>query len=273
MKLVELSVSDVSDEQLVRYRFQARNYGGLTGRLFINDVEIHQFSPDQSLVSCDNIQNWLMPGENKLVISITAAPEHCPVGGQSLYECSLHGMTHPSIPDDTNCLWEVKIDSLIEPPPVSQYYSFEFTSLQVPTSSLWKKAEVMEILDPHDRENILVLQNALLNAFEVGDVKQVMDIYRYVVEEEASMRNADVRDSTQMVEEEISFLADLKKQGLIEFIKEDDVYFNQLVGNRVVQLCSERGGSPLTIRSSDGENIQLNLYASRINGDWNLVRR
>jgi len=279
MNSFELPVKDVSDEQLVRYRFQAKNWGELRGRLFINDVEIHNFSSKKSQLSCDDIQNWLMPGDNNIVISITG-------GGTSnsanninendktpLYERSLHGMSKPEFPNDSNCLWEININELPQATPLLLQYTFTFTSLQVPTSQLWKNAEIVEGLKDKDRDEILSLQQKLVSGFKRGSIESVMDVYKFVMTEEAAMRNEDVSSSVQKVKDEVSFLAEMSQQGLVRFQQEEEVYFNHLVGNRVVQLCSEKGGATVTIRGEEGEFISLNLYASKINGEWNLVRR
>ncbi len=276
MSTVELAVRDVADEQLHRYRFQAKNWGGISGRLFINEVEIHSFSPQKSQVSCDDIQNWLMPGDNNVVISITAGPqaEHdAKTQSHPYYECSLHGMAQAGFPNYENCLWEITIDELSQAPPLTLHYVFGFTSLQVPTSQLWRKAEVVNVLQPDDKAALLALQDSLVGAFERGEVDKVMEIYRFVVSEQALMRDEDISQSMAQVREEVSYFAELAQQGLIRFEQEKEVYFNQLVGNRVVQLRSETGTPTVTLSAEHGDFIHLNMYAAKIDGQWILVRR
>ncbi len=276
MTTLELAVRDVADEQLHRYRFQAKNWAGITGRLFINEVEIHNFSPQKSQVSCDDIQNWLMPGDNRVVISITAGPEpgyRADEEPKPCYECSLHGMARAGFPNYDNCLWEILLEELPQTPPLTLNYTFCFTSLQVPTSQLWRKAEVVNVLKPEDKAALLALQDSLVGAFERGAVEQVMEIYRFVVSEQALMRDEDISQSMAQLREEVIYFTELAGQGLIRFHQDREVYFNQLAGNRVVQLCSESGEPTVTLAAEHGDFIHLNMYAARIDGQWMLVRR
>lgn len=273
MNHIELKVNDVSDEQLCYYRLQARNYAGLTGRLFINDVEVHRFSPEQSQISCDNIQNWLMPGENYVVISITDGGEFDTLEGSPLYECSLHGMTRPGIPDDANCLWNISLETTEKEFPMSRAWQFCFTSLQVPTSQLWRSAEIVEVLNDNDRNDIIALQNKLVSAFEEGKSDEVLKIYDFILVDEAGMLHDSVQVSTGQAAEEMEMISDMTQQGLVKFNQQQDVYFNHIVGNRVIQLCSDEGGATVTINGGEGEYIDLNIFASRIDNEWHLVRR
>ncbi|VAW74454.1 hypothetical protein MNBD_GAMMA12-187 [hydrothermal vent metagenome] len=273
MSHIELKVSDVSDEQLCYYRLQARNHAGLTGRLFINDVEVHRFTPDKSQISCDNIQNWLMPGDNYLVISITEDGSIDLDDETPLYECALHGMTSPGIPDDTNCLWSISLEHSEKNFPMSRAWQFCFTSLQVPSSQLWRNAEVVDVLNDNDRNDIVALQNKLVLAFEDGKSDEVLKMYDFILTEEASMLHDSEQIKSSQVIEEMEFLSDMTQQGLVKFTQQDDVYFNHIVGNRVIQLCSDAGGATVTINGGEGEYIDLNIFASRIDKEWHLVRR
>jgi len=269
---IELKVNDVSDEQLCYYRLQARNHAGLTGRLFINDVEVHRFTPNKSLISCDNIQNWLMPGDNYVVISITEGGVY-DESDTPLYECALHGMTSPGIPDDANCLWNISLENSEQTFPMSRAWQFGFTSLQVPTSQLWRNAEIVEVLNDEDRNNIIALQNKLVLAFEDGKSDEVLRMYDFILAEEAGMLHDSVQVESSQVVQEMEFLPDMTQQGLVKFTQKDDVYFNHIVGNRVIQLCSDAGGATVTINGGEGEYIDLNIFASRIDNEWHLVRR
>jgi len=273
MNHIELKVNDVSDEQLCYYRLQARNHAGLTGRLFINDVEVHCFSPDKSQISCVNIQNWLMPGDNYVVISITEGATVEVDSDTPLYECALHGMTSPGIPDDTNCLWNISLENTEKDFPMSRAWQFGFTSLQVPSSQLWRSAEIIEVLNDEDRNNIIALQNKLVLAFEDGKSDEVLKLYDFILEEEAGMLHDSVQLESSQVAEEMEYLSDLTQQGLVKFTQQHDVYFNHIVGNRVIQLCSDEGGATVTINGGEGEYIDLNIFASRIDKEWHLVRR
>lgn len=273
MNHIELVVRDVSDEQLCYYRLQARNHAGLTGRLFINDVEVHRFTPDKSQISCDNIQNWLMPGDNYVVISITEGGTVGLSSDTPLYECALHGMTSPGIPDDVNCLWTISLDHSEQKFPMSRAWQFGFTSLQVPTSQLWRNAEVVEVLNDADRKDIIALQNKLVLAFEDGKSDEVLKMYDFILTEEAGMLHDSVQVESSQVVQEMEFLSDMTQQGLVKFTQQDDVYFNHIVGNRVIQLRSDEGGATVTINGGEGEYIDLNIFASRIDNEWHLVRR
>jgi hypothetical protein len=273
MESQEIKVNDVSDEQLKFHRFHARNLKGLTGRLFINDVQIHEFSPETSQLSCNDIQNWLMPGENSIVLSITKGPVDSLEDGLPLYECSLHGAPETQIPDERNCLWSLEIKELSSEPPCTLNYTFQFTSLQVPTSQLWRDAQVVDHLDDKDRQRIVGLQHQLVSAFKTADTDQVMNIYNFVLSDEALMLDVDSVLSNEQVKQEVEFIGDMAKQGAVSIDEAEDVYFNHLVGNRVVQLCSESGGPTIAMRDDEGEEIYLNIYASKLNGEWNLVRR
>ncbi len=274
MNPIELNVSDVSDEQLHFYRFQSRNWGGLHGRLFINDVEIHEFSPTRSQVSCSDIQNWLMPGDNTVVVSVTDMDPGTQTGaGECLYECSLHGMPTPNLPDDSNCLWTIRIDDLQNTQPFTRVYSFGFTSLQVPTSRLWRKADVIDLLPEPEKQRVLQLQDELVAAFRHGDSAKLLKLYEFVVQEETDMRKQDSNEIFERIREEMLALSEMSREGLVQFHQETDVYFNHLAGNRVVQLCSEEGGATIRLQGEGEEYIPINIFASRIDGQWNLVRR
>ncbi len=273
MQTLDLKVRDVSDEQLHFYRFQAKNHAQLTGRLFINDVEIHNFTPEQNQISCNDIHYWLMPGENSISISIENVPNIVNEGMSPLYACSLHGMTSMNLPDESNCLWKIEVLDLESDPPLSLHYKFDFTSLQVPSSDLWRKAETIDFLPEVEQEQILLLKNKLVNAFEQGKSDDVMGIYEYVLNEEASMDNKELRESKMLVNEELSYLSEMAKEGYIKFEQANGYYFNHLAGNRVVQLCSDSGGPAIRMCDDEGESVGINIYASKIDGEWNLVRR
>lgn len=273
MQILELKVKDVSDQQLHHYRFQARNHAKLSGRLFINEVEIHRFTPEHNQISSNQIHNWLIPGENTLTISI----EDCASSEQDtfnpMYSCSLHGMPLINLPDDHNCLWKIEVLDIDSRPPLSLHYNFLFTSLQVPSSKLWKNAEQVEYLAQTEQEEILSLKNALVSAFETGDADKVIAIYDYVLNEEALMFNQKMTESLAKIREELSVLSNMAKQGCLRLEHGDNYYFNHLADNRVVQLCAESGGAAVIMYDDNGDAIELNIYASKIDGQWSLVRR
>jgi len=273
MDTLNLKVKDVSDKQLHCYRFRAKNHSQLTGRLFINDLEIHHFTPESNQLSCADIHYWLMPGENHITIAIEDAPNVINEGLNPLYACSLHGMTSLGIPDDHNCLWKIEILDLEDEPPLSLHYKFNFSHLQVPSSDLWSKAEAMSILPEAEQNQIVSLKENLVSAFKAGDTEKVMGLYQYVIYEEASMNNKELDESLTLVEEEFSFLSEMTQQGHVKFEQTDEYYFNHLAGNRVIQLCSDSGGPAIKMIDDAGDSIGLNIYASKIEGEWNLVRR
>lgn len=217
------------------------------------------------------INEWLKPGENTITL-YAAWPEEkpfVPATGRVSLRVFESKPAAPSPAPGVVCgasRWPL--------PPAPEVYPFQaavpFTVTAAPPTQLWQEAEVVEELEPADRQAILALVERLRLALMRSDFEAAITLLAYRYDDLARANNGDpdrlrqiaVKQYTRMMAEPLprsTALAD------------EEVLLTLAAAGQVVHVGRPQGKDAILLSTEDSE-YAIPVYAARITGRWRLVR-
>lgn len=227
---------------------------GALGEVRVNDVPMFQFEGNASGGGGAPVGSWLKAGSNVLTLTLEK-----PLAKGDRVTLSVHAAPAGSFPDEKTALFEVQADA-------AGAWSFELPADLAPQGQLWKRAAVVERLTDDDVKALTALARTLLTALQKGDVKALVALRAYQLEELALVNHVDKKRLQASLEDSARELKkDFAKAKLPEKLE-----CRLVAGGRLVRVRAPGGGSPISVKTRDGERA-MDVTAAKVDGKWTLV--
>jgi hypothetical protein len=253
-------VAKLPAAQLKLFALTYRSETGTVGEVLINDVPAIRFNGEGNSGSSSEVQAWLMPGTNTIVLNLDKT------GGDSpeLASVTLHGLAGPGFPGDENAIVNVAVKKGTTPGALR--YRFELPEKQAPPVQLWKRAAVVGALTDADRKELDALATQLLSAMQKGDTAGLRKLWQFVVEERARATYGDPKQQLAAIDK----MAPEMKKTFAKATVSRPLQYRLVGGARIVQITAGSGKPPIVVREKDGES-SMPMSAAKIDGRWTLV--
>lgn len=239
----------------------------LQGAVVLNGVPIVSEKEKKGISGQLEVQNYIMPGENKLdlrgIKMTNPAAAVYPIMSVAIYRAKRGTM--PNQGEKVAAFdWEGKDGA--DPLPFHKTIVFNLTD--APASEIWTAAEAVS-LTAQDKQQIEVLMQEFLAACQKKDTKKFIALTAFSMAEQARMSGGNIEEMQSALAKALPGM--LKELGGTQLKKVDfkSLRYRLILGNRVVMVLTEDDKEPIGNKSGE---ITIPFNVSKIGGKWMLSR-
>lgn len=239
----------------------------MQGAVTLNGVPIVSEKEKKGISGQLEVQNYIMPGENKLDIR-GIKMTHPAAAAYPLLNVTIYRAKRGTMPNEGEKVasfeWEGKDGA--EALPFKKEILFNLTD--APPSELWTTADVLS-LTAADKKQIQVLMQEFHTACQKRDTKKFIAMTSFSLAEMARISGNNFEEMQGAMAKALPEM--LKELGGNKLAKVDvkSLQYRLILGNRVVMVLTKDGKEP--IGDKKGE-ITIPFNVSRIGGKWMMSR-
>lgn len=246
---------------------------GLHASVEINGFEAIAHDEGFSLVSSSPIDYWLSNEANSIVVDIEPLTNGEKISGDLSIEIFKHDPKY-DVPTPGVSYW--KFDLSNEPDVIGKVPVFKKTSelliKHTLGSQLWSDAEVVKNVSTSDKKEILSLIQTLETAILSKNTKLIINSFEYKIAEDARINKKTLSAAKELAENEFSGMFSGGDFEIPRKFSTEIMHLKKSADSKILSVVDLDRKSALQFVIDDEYEISIDIYVSKINGEWKIVR-